>query len=149
MSATTYSPAAIALIKFYEGFGAYPSSDVGTTQVIGWGHDILPEDTFTTPLSAEDADALLKGDMDKALAIILAAVKVPLNQGQLDALVSFVFNVGGGAFEKSTMLKNINNSDYTAAREQFRFWVHIGGVVSLGLTRRRAAEEDMFNGSPY
>ena len=71
-------------------------------------------------------------------------VKVPLNQNQFDALVSFEYNVGYGAFKNSTMLKFINVSHFPLASGQFDRWVYAGGKVLQGLVNRRKAEKDLF-----
>jgi hypothetical protein len=74
------------------------------------------------------------------------AVKVPLTQNQFDALVSFTFNVGCGALRESTLLRELNDRDYNAARREFARWNKGGGRVLPGLTRRRAAEAKLFGG---
>ena len=64
---------------------------------------------------------------------------------QISALVSFAFNVGVFAFQKSTMLRKINKGDYAGASEEFARWKFIeGGKESPGLVRRRAAEKELF-----
>lgn len=71
-------------------------------------------------------------------------VKVPLNQNQFDALVSFAFNLGLGNLKSSTLLKKLNASDYIGASKEFERWNRAGGKVLNGLTRRRIAERDLF-----
>jgi lysozyme len=71
-------------------------------------------------------------------------VKVPLAQGQFDALVSFSFNVGLGALGSSTLLRKLNAGDYRGAAAEFPRWNKAGGKVYEGLTRRRAAERSLF-----
>ena len=70
-------------------------------------------------------------------------VDVPLTQYQFDALVSFVFNLGSGAFGGSTLLKKLNAGDYSAVPAQLMRWNKAGGRVLRGLTRRRQAEIDL------
>ena len=67
-------------------------------------------------------------------------VKVKLTQGQYDALVSFVFNVGNTAFRHSTLLVKINAGDCTGAGAQFQRWIYADGKVLPGLKARRAKE---------
>ena len=67
-------------------------------------------------------------------------MKVPLTQGEFDALTDFVFNCGCGAFAGSTMLRLLNAGDYQSAAGQFDLWDHAGGQVVAGLLRRREAE---------
>jgi lysozyme len=71
-------------------------------------------------------------------------VKVNLNQNQFDALVSFVYNIGVGAFSKSTVLKRLNIGDYAGAAEAFEMWVHCNGKTLPGLVRRREEEKELF-----
>lgn len=71
-------------------------------------------------------------------------VKVKLTQNQFDALVSFVYNVGVGAFRTSTLLRKLNNGDYVGAAAEFKRWKFGGGKELPGLVRRRKAEEQLF-----
>jgi lysozyme len=70
---------------------------------------------------------------------------VDLTQGQFDALCSFIFNLGCGAFQRSTLLRLLNESDYEGAAQQFGRWVNAGGMKLTGLVKRRAEESDRFN----
>lgn len=67
-------------------------------------------------------------------------VKIPLRQGQVDALMSFVFNLGVSNFEASVLLNKINVGDCAGAAEEFKKWSSCGGDWSA----RRAAEEKLF-----
>lgn len=110
---------------------------------IGVGHtgpDVYMGQTITDMECME----LLREDVREAEQAINAAVKVPLTQEQFDALVSFVFNVGGGAFKGSTMLKLLNAGEYEKAASQFHRWNKAGGRELIGLTKRRMAEADIF-----
>jgi lysozyme len=71
-------------------------------------------------------------------------VTMPITQHQLDALVSFAYNLGVGSLSGSTLLKQLNAGDYAAAAEQFLVWSHAGGVVVAGLLRHRQAEQALF-----
>lgn len=112
---------------------------------IGYGHKLGPLENYWTITEAE-ATRLLASDLSDAEAAVNRLVKVPLSQNQYDALVSFVFNVGPGAFGRSTMLKLLNAGDYTGAANQFPAWRKSGGVVMAGLVKRRANERAMFLG---
>ena len=76
----------------------------------------------------------------EAEAAVKRYVQVPLSQGQYDALVSLVFNIGGGAFRSSTLLKKINQGQCYAAAEEFPRWVYAQGKILRGLVLRRAQE---------
>jgi len=71
-------------------------------------------------------------------------VEVELTQNQYDALVSFVYNIGAGAFKKSTLLRKLNKGDYFGASKEFKRWNRGGGKVLKGLVKRRKAEEELF-----
>ncbi len=71
-------------------------------------------------------------------------VTVDLDQDQFDALVSFTFNLGAGNLQSSTLLKLLNQGEYTQAADQFLRWNKAGGRVLPGLTRRREAERALF-----
>lgn len=96
--------------------------------------------------TATDAEckALLKRDLTYAAVGIAKGVKVPITQGQYDALVSFVYNVGETQFYKSTLLKQINAGNCMQAGAEFRRWVYAGGKVLPGLIKRRADERLAF-----
>lgn len=145
MIPNTYSSACVALVKQFEGFEAKAYDDGAGHATVGYGHKIQPGETLTLPLSKEDGDALLKGDLGWAAGIVAANVRVTLNQNQFDALASFVFNIGAGDFMRSTLLELLNAGDYQGAAEQFARWDRIGIEPNAGLARRRAAEEALFN----
>jgi lysozyme len=71
-------------------------------------------------------------------------VKVSLNDNQYAAIVSFAFNLGVGNLKQSTLLKKLNAGDFAGAANEFAKWNKAGGKVLAGLTRRRAAEAELF-----
>ena len=75
---------------------------------------------------------------------VTQAVKVPLNQNQFDALVSFTYNVGVGALKQSTTLRKLNAGDYTGAADALTMWTKCNGKVLAGLVRRRKEERALF-----
>lgn len=87
---------------------------------------------------------LLKGDSQTAVIAVRSYVTTPISQNQFDALVSFVFNVGSGAFERSTLLKELNAGQCHAAALQFLVWDKAGGRVIAGLHDRRERESAKF-----
>lgn len=133
----------IKLIKRLEGIKttAYKPTpkDVWT---IGYGHTdgVKQGDTITM----EKATEYLKQDIQVYENAINTLVKVPLTQNQFDALVSFVFNIGVGAFKKSTMLKFLNANHIPLAAGQFDRWNKQKGKVLEGLTVRRRVEKELF-----
>lgn len=141
-------------IKQHERFMPEPYRDQAGYPTIGWGHRIGPGEQFTRIDEAE-GERLLRRDLAIAEEAVGRLVTAPLTQNQYDALISFVFNVGAGAFEfggpgktHSTILKKLNALDYSGAAEEFKRWnnITVNGekVKSDGLTVRRVAERDLF-----
>jgi len=130
------------LIKSFEGLrlSAYKCpADVWT---IGYGTTAGVKQGQT--ITKERADELLREDVARFEAQVLRLVKVPLTQGQFDALTSFVYNLGAGNLGNSTLLRLLNAGDYKGAAAQFDRWNKAGGKVLAGLVRRRAAERALF-----
>lgn len=93
--------------------------------------------------SDEECLALLKQDAATASSAVLRHAKVPLSQGELDAYTSFTFNVGEGAFRRSTLLKLLNSGQRTAACDQLLRWTWANGIQLRGLVTRRAEERKL------
>jgi len=100
-------------------------------------------------MTKDECDLRLREDLRSAEADVKRYVSVPLTQGQFDALVSFVFNLGGANFRSSTLLKKLNQGLYNDVPEQIMRWnkARVGGKLTVlnGLTRRRAAEAAIFS----
>jgi lysozyme len=144
------SRAGAELIAQFEGFVATPYDDAAGHATIGFGH-LLHHGRVTSAdrtrwgsISRERGLALLAEDARDAERAVEQAVRVPLTQQQLDALVSFVFNVGAGAFRSSTLLRRLNAGDRQAAADELLRWSRAGGQVLDGLLRRRRAERALF-----
>lgn len=136
----------IELIKHFEGFVSKPYYCSGNVLTIGYGHTKTAKHYRDNNLTIKEEEAveLLKNDLKEAEEAVERLVQVPLIQNEFDALVSFVFNLGQGAFEKSTLLRHINNKDFSRAAKEFDRWVFAGGFKMNGLVRRRKAEKDLF-----
>ncbi|MFG8171273.1 lysozyme [Pseudomonas aeruginosa] len=132
----------IDLIKSSEGLRLSAYQDSVGVWTIGYGTTagVKPGQ----PITKERAEELLRDDVKRFEDQVLRLVKVPLTQGQFDALVSFTYNLGPGALEKSTLLKLLNRGDYQGAADQFPRWVNAGGKRLEGLVKRRAAERALF-----
>jgi lysozyme len=140
----------IDLVKTAEGFAAEPYKCPAGKDTIGYGHVMRPGEVFEIPLSEEDATELLKADLAKFAAGVVKLVTRPLDWYQLDALVSFAFNVGIGALSTSTLLRKVNEGDPSAADEfvKWKWYTKPDGTkeVAGGLVTRRAHEADLFRG---
>ena len=99
---------------------------------------------FKQGITTQQAYDLLKTDAQKAADCVSAHVTVPLSQPQIDALISFTYNVGCGAFQTSDLLTLLNQGNYAAVPAQLMRWVHGNGVVLPGLVTRRTAEGVLF-----
>lgn len=139
------SAAGLAGITHYEGqVGKVYLDPVGIPTVCA-GHTktVVRKDVGKTFTEAQCA-ALLKADTTSAQADVARLVKVPVTQAQYDALVSFTFNVGGGALGSSTLLRKLNAGDCYGAAAEFPRWNKAKGRVLNGLTARRAWERSIF-----
>ncbi len=130
------------LIKKYEGFSPIAYLCPANVWTIGYGHTggVQQGDVITS----EDAEELLKLDVAKFGQWVLKLIKVPLNQKEFDALVSFTFNLGAGALQRSTLRMKLNRGEYEEAADEFLKWVRAGGKVMPGLINRRNAERSLF-----
>lgn len=138
----TASPKAIELIKRHEGLRlkAYRCSAGKAT--IGYGHTAGVK--IGDKITAEQALKYLEDDVNAVVADLNILIKTDLTQNQQDAIVSFVYNIGVGAFGASTMLKKINKGLISEVPAQFLRWVYAGGKISNGLIRRRKDEAALF-----
>lgn len=145
------SAAGRKLIEQREGVELTAYKDSAGILTIGVGHTSAagaPKVTAGLKITAAQASEILSRDLTTFEAAVSSAVKVPLNQNEFDALVSFTFNVGAGAFKGSTLLKRLNAGDRQAAADQFLVWNKItvnGKKQTLdGLTKRRKSEREQF-----
>ena len=139
----------LELIKEFEGLSLKPYLDVVNIPTIGWGNTYYPDGKKVTlkdnPIDEAKANELLEYIANKDFgSFVSKVVKVPLNQNQFDALVSFAYNIGNGNLQNSTLLKKLNSGDYQGASNEFLRWNKSGGKVLNGLTKRREKERALF-----
>lgn len=133
---------AIDLIKKYEGFSARPYKCPAGVLTIGYGRTI---DVRPYEITTEEAETIWLDKYVKTIADqILALVNVELSNNQICALIDFVYNLGIGNFKSSTLLRKINQGDFSAAANEFLKWNKAGGIVLKGLENRRIAERMLF-----
>lgn len=145
------SKAALALIKAHEGLRLKAYVCPAGKWTVGYGQT-GPSIGRGTVWSAAQAEAALAACVAQIHTELQSLVQVPLTQGQVDALVSFVYNFGATALATSTLLKHLNAGAYAAAAAEFPKWVKSKNPktktkeVLPGLVTRRAAERAMFEG---
>src|SRR5260370_13856260 len=133
-----YSKMGLRLTEQFEGCRLAAYQDVRGVWTIGYGHTANVKEGMVC--TQEQAAVWLDSDEKWAEKIVQKLVHVRLTQGEFDALVDFIFNVGSGNFLNSTMLKKLNAGDYAGAADEFEKWDHAGSKVIPGLLRRRVSE---------
>lgn len=149
----------IDMIKRFEGFRAALYNDPVGHCTVGYGTLVhkgacngdASEQPYLHGVTEERATQLLRDEVTGFQRFINDSVTVELNQNQYDALVSFVYNLGTGAFSRSTLLRVLNAGNYAAVPDEIRKWTKgrvNGQLVDLpGLVTRRNAEASLF-GTP-
>ena len=146
------------LLEQWEGIRQQVYADSGSEPTIGIGHKLTKSERasgkiviagqpikYDSWLSTAECHELLDQDLAAPEKTVSEAVKVTLSQNQFDALVSFVYNVGGPAFEGSTLLKLLNARQFNNIPGQLRRWIHDNGKVVQGLINRREKEIVLWN----
>ena len=116
-------------IKQFEGLRLTAYNDGTGVMTVGYGHtgDVKAGETITQA----QADSYFSEDVKWAVDTVNSAVKVELQQNQFDALVSFTYNVGEGAFKSSTLLKDLNAGDYKSVPSQLDRWIYAGEKTGM------------------
>lgn len=132
-------------IKQREGLRLSAYADDGGRSTIGYGHayGVRADETITEV----EATKLLYADLDVTHSALKLTVSVPLFQYEYDALMSFVYNIGGVAWKRSTMLRHLNEADYKRVATDFDAWRFVNSVEDRGLLARRRAEARQFANS--
>lgn len=133
------------LIKKFEGFRGESYQCPAGYRTIGYGH-VLQVNSNLNNITKEQAEELLDGDIQKAEAAVDRNIKINLKQWQFDALVSFTFNLGGGALQRSSLRQKVNRQQHEDVPQEFKRWIYAGGVPLHGLMIRRELEATMYAG---
>jgi lysozyme len=141
------------LLMQWEGFKCNVYKDSAGLPTIGVGHLLTSAELssgcvnidgasvpYKSGLTEEQVRELLRHDLARFESAVSRSVQVDLDQGQFDALVSFCFNVGEGAFAKSSLLKCVNAGTLADVPDEFRRWTNAGGKAVQGLANRRENE---------
>jgi len=139
----------VAFITQHEGFSPTAYNDPAGYPTIGYGHLITTGESFPRAITRGEGAELLQNDLTERVYPGLREVSVLLFQWQVDALSSFSFNVGGGNFTRSTLLRELNAGNYGAVAGQLNRWVNAGGRQLPGLVTRRADEGTLFTSGRY
>lgn len=138
------------LIVKFEGFKPSPYICPAGKWTIGYGFTHYPDGRPVTrddkPITQAQADAMLITLLAEYEAPVSAMLRVPVSQGEFDALVDFAYNAGVENLRNSTLLRRLNSGDRMGAADEFDRWVYGGGVRLKGLEIRRKAEHDLFVG---
>jgi len=128
-------------LKAYLDSGSVPTIGYGSTYDFDKQRKVQMGDIITK----EQAERWLQLVTSKDAAEIKNLVKVPLNNNELNSLISFVYNVGINAFKASSLLRLLNSgTDKKLVADQFDRWVYDNGVKVKGLIMRRNAEKKLF-----
>lgn len=164
-AAMRLSPEGLAFIKRFESFVAYPYDDklpavkgryrewtggkLRGTATIGYGHTNAAKHPLKVVpgirISEAEAAKILDVDLDECEQAVNRLVRVPMTQGQFDALVSFTFNCGEANLKK--LIAPMNRRDYAGTYAKFDLYVLSGGERMRGLVRRRDGEQGLWNSS--
>jgi GH24 family phage-related lysozyme (muramidase) len=144
-------PSGLAVTKKGEGWRKKLYNDVAGFCTIGYGHLIKrarcdgsePAD-WLDGITEPEGEALLVADMKDAQIVVMLAVNASITDTQYGALCDFVFNVGGSAFRKSTLLKVVNAGQHDQVANQLMRWTVAGGKQVPGLLNRRKQEIELY-----
>ncbi|HEM7186421.1 TPA: lysozyme [Providencia rettgeri] len=129
----------VSMIAYFEGVKYKPYEDVVGVLTVCFGHtgaDIIPTKTY----SESECLALLEKDLSKVRKGVDPLIKVDIDDNIRAAIYSFAYNVGTGAFARSTMLKKLNAGDIAGACNELKRWTYAGGREWKGLITRREIE---------
>lgn len=139
------SDAGVQLVRTFEGYSPIVYKDIAGLDTIGYGHLIRHGEKFDV-LTPDLAERLLRKDLTVAENAVNRYVIIGMRQYQFDPQVSFVFNIGSGAYSKSTLLRKVNAERHSEVPGQFMRWINAGGKPSNGLVNRRTTEAEMYQG---
>ena len=147
----------LQFIKDVEGVVLHIYHDQAGLETIGVGHLLTSSEKATgvinikgnkviaaNGITAQQALDLLAQDVAPAVSAVYSAVKVPINQNQVDALTSFAFNVGTNGMRSSTAIAMLNAGKFDQVGPWLAKWDKAGGKVCSDLVERRAKEIALF-----
>lgn len=159
----------VELIKTFEGFVPHLYICAAGYPTIGYGHVVLAGDNYGNITGAKlldiyrksglkaaqnafhmteiEAEELLLQDVHKFERAVLRLIDTPLTDGQFDAIVSFTYNLGPAALQRSTLRRKVNRGEHDDVPHEFRKWVFASGRKLKGLIKRRNIEAEVYANS--
>jgi len=138
----------LELIKEFEGFRSSPYLCSAGVPTIGYGSTFYKDGRKVSlkdkPISKEEATQLLEYTVNSFANGLKGKLQINLEQNQFDALVCLAYNIGLGAFAKSTLLRKVNQNDFKGAGNEFLKWDMANGKKLIGLAKRRERERELF-----
>lgn len=133
----------LAMIMNFEKFEAKTYICPAGLLTIGYGHKLLKNEKYKA-ITHDIAMDLLKKDLKQAESAVLRNINIPLSDNQFAALVSFTYNVGASALQRSTLRQKINRATNDSLHEEFLKWIYAGSKILKGLIKRRSTEAELF-----
>ena len=138
----------VELVTQFEGFSDTVYTDSSGIPTIGFGSCFTPRgirvNSDHRDITFEEGVQYLEYGLRTCERSIKSLIKTPLTSNQFSALSSFIYNIGSGNFQRSTMRMKLNRGDYKGACNEFWKWRRAGGKILKGLVRRREAERRLF-----
>jgi len=160
----TTSEKAKTIIKYYEGCRLRPYRCPASLWTVGYGHVLYPDQKKLKldsrnkyELRPQDNREWTQAEVDQLflrdISIVESGVArlcpaAAYRQGFMDALVSFAFNLGLGALQRSTLRMKLNRGEIAKAANEFLKWNKVNGVVLAGLLKRRMVERQLLLSTP-
>jgi lysozyme len=140
---------AAAICKQFEGFRGKPYRCPANVPTIGFGSTAYENGKRVTmadaPIDRTRATDMLYHELKRCEAAALKYCPVLVNSdSKLAAIIDFVYNLGPGRLQASTLRRKINRQDWVAAKRELMKWVRGGGKVLPGLVKRRQVEAGLF-----
>lgn len=136
------------LIQHFEGFSPHAYTCAGGFRTIGYGHRVQPykvlPECIRPSVTQAEAEYLLEQDIYVAADAVARLITVPLKPNQWMALVSFTFNLGAAALQRSTLRAKVNRNEHADVPREFLKWVYARGQKCPGLIRRRKIEANIY-----
>lgn len=137
---------AAALCRQFEGYRAKPYLCPAGVATLGYGSTFYADGRKVTladpPMSEENAKTLLMIELEHTYlpGVLRNCPTLITDVRKCNAIVDFVYNLGTGRLQTSTLKRKINANDWEGAKEQLMLWTKGGGKVLPGLFKRRTAE---------